>query len=291
MDHHELQLFLHLSSTLHFGRTSQACNISPSALTRTIQRLEEEVGLPLFERNNRSVRLTEAGERFRDYARETMEGWESFKHEVLEDGATLRGEVSLYCSVTACYSILPDILEEFRSRHPDIHINLETGDAANAVRTVQDGAADLSIAAMPESLPARLSFKAITETPLVFIGPTVPCSLRDQLSGGRPDWSAVPMILSERGLSRRRADSWFRQQGIEPRIYAQVSGNEAILAMTRVGCGVGIVPELVVEKSPYRSDIAVLEIEPSLEPYTVGLCTRTSRLSSPLVSAFWNVVD
>ena len=291
MDHHELKLFLHLASSLHFGRTSQACNISPSALSRTVQRLEDETGEPLFERNNRSVRLTAAGERFRQYARDVIDGWESFLHSLPGDGKDIRGEISLYCSVTACYGVLPEILKRFRGSFPGIQINLQTGDAANAVQLVQDGEADVSIAARPDLLPSGLTFKPITETPLLFIAPEVSCSANEILAEDPVPWDRVPMILSERGLSRKRTDSWFREKGVTPSIYAQASGNEAILAMVRVGCGVGIVPGLVIEKSPYREDIRVLDVSPALESYTVGMCIRERRLSSPLVAAFWSVVD
>ena len=65
MTTHELEIFITLADQLHFGRASQTCNLSPSALTRAIQRLEEEVGQPLFIRDNRKVMLTAAGERAR----------------------------------------------------------------------------------------------------------------------------------------------------------------------------------------------------------------------------------
>ena len=65
MDYHDLRLFLHLSRTLHFTRTSRECSISLSALSRTVQRLEGEVGHALFVRDRRSVELTPAGELFR----------------------------------------------------------------------------------------------------------------------------------------------------------------------------------------------------------------------------------
>src|SRR5690606_30075247 len=64
MDFAELRLFLHLSRSLHFGRTSTECHISPSALSRAIQRLERDVGHALFARDNRSVELTPKGKRF-----------------------------------------------------------------------------------------------------------------------------------------------------------------------------------------------------------------------------------
>ena len=61
MDIRAITIFNHLAHSLHFGRTSRACNLSPSALTRTIQRIEEELGQPLFQRDNRTVTLAPAG--------------------------------------------------------------------------------------------------------------------------------------------------------------------------------------------------------------------------------------
>ena len=117
----ELELFRHLASTLHFGRTSLECNITPSGLTRTIQRLENNVGQALFFRNNRSVHLTPAGILFKEYCEETISNWHLFRSHLKSDTA-LRGELSLYCSVTAILSILPQIFKIFRKTHPEVMI-------------------------------------------------------------------------------------------------------------------------------------------------------------------------
>ena len=68
MDTDSLRLFLHLSHSLHYGRTSRECHKSPSALSRIIQRLEEELGSPLFERDNKKVSLTAQGLVMQRYA-------------------------------------------------------------------------------------------------------------------------------------------------------------------------------------------------------------------------------
>jgi len=289
MNQHELRLFLELSDSLHYGRTSRKCNISPSALSRAIQRLEEEVGTELFSRDNRSVVLTESGEVFRNYAVGIIDQWEEVKNRLSTAGTTLHGELSLYCSVTACYSILPDILQRFREIYPGIHIKLQTGDAASAVPKAAESEVDIAIAARPEVLKRNLDFKPIARTPLLFIAPDIPCEVQQMAEAGIPDWSSIPMILSEKGLARQRVDAWFREWNIKPLIYAQVSGNEAILAMVRVGCGAGVVPGLVLEKSAVSGEVRVLDIDPPLEPYTVGLVAQRRRLASPLVSAFWNL--
>lgn len=71
MDLRDLKLFLHLAESRHFGRSSKAMHVSPSTLSRQIQRLEEELGQPLFQRDNRTVQLTSAGEQLKNFAQQT----------------------------------------------------------------------------------------------------------------------------------------------------------------------------------------------------------------------------
>jgi len=137
MDQRVLQHFLNLADSLHFGRAAEASHISPSALSRSIQRLEDEVGAPLFERNNRSVSLTGAGRLFLDYARGAMDDWETIRNNLMAASGELRGEVSMFCSVTASYSFLFDILDRFRRDHPRVEIKLHTGDPEEGQRAIE----------------------------------------------------------------------------------------------------------------------------------------------------------
>ncbi len=287
MNIRELQLFRHLATTLHFGRTSQLCNITPSGLTRTMQRLEGELGKPLFDRNNRSVKLTPAGLIFKDYAEETIQRWTELKSR-LEGDDVLRGNLSLYCSVTAILSILPCIFSHFRTVHPEVSIHLETGDAARSLFKVQSGEADISIAALPDRKPAGLDFFELIQTPLIFIAPahhSTSVVYRD----GSIDWTRTPVIMAEQGLSRERVNRWFADKDILPNIYSQVAGNEAIIAMVGMGCGIGVVPFLVLEKSLLKDQVQLLDVRPQLRPFSVGLCTAARNRLSPTVAAFWDI--
>jgi LysR family positive regulator for ilvC len=77
---------------------------------------------------------------------------------------------------------------------------------------------------------------------------------------------------------------------INPRIYAQVAGNEAIVSMVCLGLGVGVVPKIVLENSPMADRILVWDVLPKLEPYDVGLFALEKKLKNPLVSAFWSLL-
>jgi len=288
MNIHDLETFLAAADLLHFGKASRACNLSPSALTRSIQRLEEELGRPLFIRDNRTVTLTPAGVRFQTYARKNRREWKVLQDE-LEDEPSVSGTLSIYASITAVYSLLPNLLESYRTLHPSVQLELRTGAAEQAVDLILSGDIDLAVAPLPDRPAGRIEFLPLTEIPLVFIAPrtgehTNPPRKRKQL-----DLSRTPLVLPSDGLSRARLDQWMKRKAILPDIRSEVSGNEALIAMVRLGCGIGIVPQLVLERSPFREDVQVLENAPKLTPYVVGLCATKRSLARPSVQAFWNL--
>ncbi|QEA38851.1 HTH-type transcriptional activator IlvY [Pistricoccus aurantiacus] len=289
MDLRSLNHFLRLAELLHFGRASNACHISPSTLSRSIRQLEESLGAALFERDNRHVVLTPQGRRFVDYARETLEQWELIRNALMEESDALSGEISIYCSVTASYSFLYELLSDFRRRHPRIELKLHTGDPADSMARVLAGDEDIAITPRPRRPPENLAFKSLTTSPLVFIAPRdgADWQPRHPEEPTAEQWSSVPMILSETGLSREYSDTWFRALGITPHIYAQVAGNEAIVSMVGLGFGIGIVPRIVLDNSPLANRIRVLPVKPELPYYDVGLCVAKRRLKNPLIRALW----
>lgn len=286
MNIHELKNFIVLAEQLHFGKASQACNLSPSALTRSIQRTEESLGQALFLRDNRTVTLTPAGEKFRNYANAAIRDWEIMR-ENLDDQGKISGLVSIYASVTAVYSLLPDLLEAYRLAYPDVHLELRTGSAEASIQQVINGEIDVSIAALPDRKHPRLEFMPLIETNLVFVASKKSEHLGTEKSP--LDLSQAPLVLPRTGLSRRRLDVWLKQHDIEPIINTEVSGNEGILAMVRMGCGIGIVPELVLERSPFRKEVKKIADAPQLTPYVVGLCTTHKNLNRPSIEALWKL--
>jgi LysR family positive regulator for ilvC len=288
MNIHELNNFLTLAETLHFGQASRVCNLSPSALTRSIQRLEEEVGQPLFTRDNRNVALTPAGERFKTYSLRARSDWKTLQEDLREEPA-VAGTLSLYASITAVYSLLPDLLETYRAEYPQVQLELNTGAAEQAVDQVLAGEIDLAVAALPDRPSSRIEFMPLAEIPLVFIAPATGEFADPPRKGKQLDLSKAPLVLPQRGLSRSRLDRWLKENAIQPDIRSEVSGNEALIAMVRLGTGIGIVPQLVLEKSPFRDEVQILENAPTLAPYSVGLCTAKRSLNRPAVRALWDL--
>ncbi|MDP9183189.1 MAG: HTH-type transcriptional activator IlvY, partial [Actinomycetota bacterium] len=240
-------------------------------------------------RDRRHVALTTEGRRFQAYAGDVLERWAAFDSE-LHSVEELSGTLSVFCTVTASQSIVPAMLRRFREAYPAVHIALETGYAGNALAMLDSDAVDVTITALPPRLPRALAAQVLAITPLVFVAPTAQCPVSTALERRRIVWTELPMVLPPSGLARDYVEQWFRAQHLQATIYSEVASHEAILSLVSLGCGVGVVPRLVLDKSPLAADVRVVDIRPPLGDFQVGVCVRRRDLRTPLVGAFWTCV-
>lgn len=289
MDNKHLKMFLALADTLHFAQASEICHVSPSTLSRNIQQLEQQLNVILFERDNRTVTLTREGELFVQYAKSSLAQWDVFKSSLDKDSDELLGEISIYCSVTASHSFLHEVLARYRQKFPKVEIKLRTGDVVQSLPRVINEQEDMAIAAKPDVLPTNLAFQTIGVTSLVFIAPTERCEVQAQVESGQFTWNDLPLIVPEQGIARKRLDKWFKQKSIKPNIYSEVAGNEAIVSMVSLGFGVGVVPKIVLDNSPLKDSVRVMDVTPDLAPFEVVVCCLKKRLKHPLIHSLWQV--
>jgi LysR family positive regulator for ilvC len=234
--------------------------------------------------------LTGTGIEFEKFAKDTLARWEAFQNTLTNQTKVLRGEISMFCTITASYGVLPEILVRFRKSYPEVNIKLLTGNGESAIQRVLEGNIDFAVAALPDRIPDKLRFKPITEIYLQFVGPTIPWPFMSMIHTENIPWEKIPLIVSEKGVARKRIEAWFQSKKIKAHIYAQVSGNEPILAMVSLGFGVGIVPHIVVENTLLNNDVQVLDIRPKIKPYSVGIFVQKRRIKNPLISAFWEII-
>ncbi len=295
MDTKSLTIFQHLAGSLHFAKTADAFHMSPSTLSRLIQRMESQTDCQLLDRDNRTVQLTQSGKRFLDYANQQLEEWQLLKNSIDIEKKHLTGKLHIFCSVTAAYSHLPPLLDRFRQQHPQVEILLTTGDASDAIAHVQNKSVDIAIAAKPENFPDTLKFAKIADIPLSVIAPrSVPkihYLLHQATSSDNraTSWQQIPFILPDHGPARKRFERWFSSKTSQrPNIYATVSGHEALVSMVALGCGVGIAPKVVVENSPVKNRVDYLGGLGHIEPFDLGICSLAKKNEQPIIRAFFN---
>lgn len=291
MEFQSLKLFLDLAQTKNFKRTAEKNYMSAPTLTRHIQRIEQEIGQPLLLRDNRQVLLTEAGERFLSFAQQSWGDWLTIQHNLSPEKSELEGELNLFCSVTASYSHLPQILAKFRQYYPKVDIKLSTGDPAQALEQVQSLQADISLTGKPEHLPSSIAFHYIDDISLSLITPKVACLATQLLQQTPIDWQNVPFILPVDGPARKQIDHWFKLQKIKsPQIYATVTGHEAIVPMVALGFGVALIPDIVVQHSPVNNQVAYFNLPIPIHAFELGICVQQRRLQEPIIKAFWDLL-
>lgn len=279
MDFYELNAFLLLSKTLHFAKTAEKVNLSPSALSRIISRLEEETGSVLLERSNRKVTLTEQGKIFADFAKKCIEAREDMVAKFTSKQNEVSGILHVYASVTACYSIMPPFLKQVADKYPFIHLDVQTGDPAGAIAAVKDGRADIAVAAIPDDGIAGFDCVPVRRTPLVFAASTG--GPWENVSGSPQDIvSSVPLILPKSGLARERFDLWVQSRNVKPVIAAETEGNEAIMAMVQLGLGIGLVPHIVLTNGPYDTGFTCHAAGNALGYYEVGFIEKKTLTGS-----------
>lgn len=285
----ELKAFLHLSQSLHFHQTAEAIHTSPSTLSRIIQRLEDEFGQKLFERNNRTVTLTKSGKRFISFAQNIVDNWQKLKSEFDEQSQVLSGSLTVYCTVTAAHIYLPKILGDFREKYPEVDINLETGDVSHAFEKVEKEEADIAFAVRSKHLPDRIQFQSIDLIPLAIIAP------KSGSYSGLSDWpiddlESIPFVMPESGPAANRILSWFDSLGVKPPIYAHVSGHEAIVSLVALGCGIGVVPVPVLESSPVKEQVQRLSSPSMPTPFELGVIGLKRNMDNKIIRAFWELI-
>ncbi len=293
MNHDELRVFCSLANTLHFGRTGRACHLSRSAVTRTIQRLEDSAGAPLVNRDPRNVELTSEGLRFLEYAEDTLARWQRYRQGNANIDE-LEGELRIFCSATAGHALLPDVLRPFLERYPRIRVQLETGSSTDALQMLDErnetGAPHLVVSALPRRAPRSLVHRLLVEEPIVFVQPSFSCAVTQAIERRPIRWNKVPLIAPRHGEVRERVERWRKTKRIPPEIGYEPVSHEAVCALVASGAGVGVTPLLTMHNSALSSRIRVVDARIEIAPLHVSICTLKRKLKDPVVQSFWDSV-
>ena len=290
MDFFELNAFVTLSKTLHFAHTAAEVNLSPSALSRLVSRLEEETGTALLDRNNREVSLTNAGKNFVEFAKKCLAERDDMLHSFKNQSGEIAGNLRVYASVTACYSIVPPFLKKLAELYPRIHLSIETGDPARAILAVREDRADVAVAAIPDNGVSGLDSVPVRRTPLVFAA-SAGGPFADVKGSPQDIISSVPLILPKTGLARERFEEWIRSRNVHPIVAAETEGNEAIMALVQLGLGIGLVPQIVLTNGPYINGFTSYAALNSLGYYEVGFIQKIRLQGSESYKRMRNAVS
>ncbi|VXD25564.1 putative nitrogen assimilation transcriptional activator [Planktothrix serta PCC 8927] len=140
----QLQSFLSVAETGSFQQAARKCGVTQSTISRQVQGLEEELGLPLFHRTTQA-KLTIGGERFWPYARKICQTWDSAKEELASLLAGKQPELCVAAIHSVCSSYLPPVLQKFCYAHPEVQLRVTSLGSDRALKVLKDGLVDIAI--------------------------------------------------------------------------------------------------------------------------------------------------
>jgi LysR family hydrogen peroxide-inducible transcriptional activator len=282
MDIEQLAYFQCVAEARNFTRAAERLNLSQSALSRSVARLEEELGQPLFERKSRSVELTDAGQLFQSRAAQILRIVEDTKAEICDDGKT--GRVRVGAIPTVAPFFLPDLLREFSDNHKQATVIVQEDTTDNLLRRCTQGELDVVILALP--IPAKyLEVDKLLEEELSLVLPLKhPLLKKKQIR--LVDVHEYPFVLlDEAHCLSDNITSFCRNRSVHPVSVERTSQLALVQELVSLSHGVSMIPEMAkkLDKSKRRVYRSLSGVKPTR---TVAAVWNPYRFQSRLLQAF-----
>ncbi|HET8609582.1 MAG TPA: LysR family transcriptional regulator [Burkholderiales bacterium] len=282
-----LQVFYTVARQRSFTRASEQLFMTQPAVTFQIKQLEEHFNTRLFDRRHGRITLTPAGELVLNYAERILGLSDEMEVRVGELTGAVSGPLLLGASTTIAEFILPQMLGEFKARHPQVQAQMTVANSETVESRVADHSLDVGLIESPSHLPV-LNTQVCCDDELLVI-----CSPQHRLAGVQSvtaqEVAAEPYVSRESGSGTREfADQYFRRAGIVPEdinIVMELGSPEAIKGVVATGIGVSIVSRATVTKELTLGVLKAIPLEPRLIR-TLSLVYLKEKFRSRLLSTF-----
>ncbi|MEU6019637.1 LysR substrate-binding domain-containing protein [Streptomyces sp. NPDC047515] len=242
MELRHLSAFVAVAEELHFGRAAKRLQMAQPPLSQQIRQLEKELGVQLFERNTRSVRLTSAGESFLQPVRTVLDDLDTAVRAAKAAGRGEYGRVTIGFAGASSHETLPLLTRAVRAAHPALELVMRGQTYANvALDRVADGSLDLGFVRLPVTQPA-VAYRVIDEEELV-------CALPSDHRLARLESVPIAVLAEEPFVSfPANTGSTVRDAmvgacdsaGFNPRVVQEAPDSYTILALVAAGVGVTV---------------------------------------------------
>ncbi|WP_308118317.1 LysR family transcriptional regulator [Streptomyces buecherae] len=261
-----LRQFLVVARLEHLSRAADELRVAQPSLSRTIARLEGELGTPLFDRSSR-LRLNDAGRAFRAYVERALGELQAGQLAVAEATTEGLGTVRL---ASETFLTLTGPLAVYKRDHPAVELELQWSPAEDMARRLRARDVDLCVASQPIHAEGVAGTRLFEDA----VGVAVP---RDHPLAGRApvglhELAEYPFVTARAGhWLRRLLDQLFATRGLAPRIVCESDEHSAIADLIGAGLGIGFVPSFARRKNP-RTPLVWVPVDSPDCRRTVTLC-------------------
>ncbi|WP_295583366.1 LysR family transcriptional regulator [uncultured Lamprocystis sp.] len=284
----QLRVFEAVARHLSYTKASQELHLSQPAVSMQVRQLEDDVGIPLFEKLGKKTELTEAGRELFNYSRSINRSLLELEEVMQALKGVSRGGLHLAVASTVNY-FAPRLLAVFHQRYPGIAPRLDVTNREALIRLLENNSIDLALMGFPPT-EVEVESEAFMPNPLVVIAPPTHPLV------GQPDIALTRLaqetfVMRETGSGTRLAmERFFKEQGMPIRHGMQMTRNEAVKQAVRSGLGLSVVSLHTIELELETGRLKILDVAgfPLLRQW--HLVYRRAKRLSPAARAFRDFV-
>jgi DNA-binding transcriptional LysR family regulator len=283
-----LRYFAILAQELHFGRAAARLGIAQPPLSQQISRLEKALGTRLLERTSRRVQLTDAGNAFLVEVERVLAGVETAVEAARRTGRGESGELRVAFAATVMFLALPQIIREFRTRYPKVHLDLREMPTGPQLDALRQGDIEIGFVREPRPDPALEMVTVMREPLRIAVNRSHPLAARPTLAV--KDLAQEPFVLFPAELApglHAQVMALCRAAGFTPRIVEESRELYTSVSLVEAGVGVSILPASV-EKLGWRG-VRYRAIPSAGAETRIAAAWRKDRVR-PVIEAFMSVV-
>lgn len=281
MDLKQLNTFLMVAKLKSFTQAAEKTGYAQSTITTQMQLLESELGVKLFERFGRKIILTAAGENLLPYANQMLNLSAEAKN-TLDSSNTPKGSIVIGAVESLCISRLPDLLQEYRKRYPEVKLILKLGNCGFFREQLRKNLIDIAFFLDQKIVSPDLIMDAQIQEPMVFVAsPSFHLSGKELQSEILKNY---PFILTEDGCPYRVIlENLFGKYNVCTESTLEIESIQAVKQLAVSGVGITLLPRTAVEDELEKKLLTVLNVKGAdFDIYTQVIHHKDKWVSAPL---------
>ncbi|KTD26126.1 hydrogen peroxide-inducible genes activator [Legionella lansingensis] len=285
MNLRDLHYFVVLADVMHFGEAAKRCHVSQPTLSMQIKKLEEELGIVLFERNNKQVMLTEAGRALLGRAQQVLTNVAEMKELARQSADPYAGELHLGVIPTLAPYLLPHVMPAIQAAFPKLNIWLIEDKTHRLIEKLAGGQLDAAIMATP--VEAEFSQRILFEEPFYFVSAKTPNRKKAAMEVNDLANEQV-MLLEEGHCLREQAMAVCQLAKAEMQANFSATSLETLRFMVQAGLGVTLLPALSIYDNQQG-----LQVIPFAKPApfrTIALYSRPGSAKLACLQAIGDII-
>ncbi len=265
------RIFYAVANTGNISKAAKELYISQPAISKSIQKLEDSIGVKLFHRSSRGVTLTSEGELLYAHVKSAFEVLTLGEDKLRRSIALGMGHLTIGVSSTLCKYILLPYLKDFIKKYPHINISIACHSTNHTLKLLEDGKLDIGLIGKPDNLK-NIDFYSLREIEDIFI------ATRDYLQNLRIRGinrhqilqNATLMLLDKENMTRQYIDNYFQDNHILLQDIIEVSNMDLLIEMVKIGLGVGCVIRDFVKTELQSNTLVEIPLKLPIQKREIG---------------------